>query len=70
MTWTTETGTAYQDYIYNDDTVSNVVNSYNAANGRYGQVFSAVILNSQYADFDMIVVLISETGVEMVLPQA
>jgi len=66
MTWNIETGTAYQDFIYNNTTVGNVINSY--SNGRYGQVFNAIMNNSDSIDFTLSAVLISETGAEIILP--
>ena len=63
MTWEIETGSAFQNFVFNDKTVKTVVDSY--AGGYYSQAFYATITNSEYADFDLKVVLISDTGVEL-----
>ena len=63
MTWEIETGSAFQNFVFNDKTVKQIIDSY--ANGYYSQAFYATITNSEYADFDLKVVLISDTGVEL-----
>ena len=63
MTWEIDTGSAFQNFVYNDKTVKAVIDSY--AGGYYSQAFYATITNSEYADFELKVVLISDTGVEL-----
>lgn len=65
MTWEIETGSAFQNFVYNDETVKAVISSYDGS--YYEKVFYATITNSEYADFDLKVVLISDTGVELML---
>ena len=63
MTWEIDTGSAFQNFVFNDKTVKTIIDSY--AGGYYSQAFYATITNSEYADFDLKVVLISDTGVEL-----
>ena len=65
MNWTISTGTAFQNFVYNDSTVAEVVNSF--ANGNYGYAFNATVTDSKYEGFAMQVILISDTGVELAL---
>jgi len=65
MDWITNTGTAYQNFVYSDNTVNNVIGSYNG--NTYGRVFSAVVASEDLLGLEITAVLISDTGVEMVL---
>ena len=65
MNWTISTGTAFQNFVYNDSPVATVVNSF--ANGNYGYAFNATVTDSKYEGFAMQVILISDTGVELAL---
>ena len=65
MNWTISTGTAFQNFVYNDSTVAAVVNSFDG--GYYGMAFNAVVTDSKYEGFAMQVILISDTGVELAL---
>lgn len=64
MDWTTDTATAYQNYVYYDETVSDVYGSWNDAESKYKRVFNADLANTKYLDFEISVILISGTGVE------
>ena len=64
MTWDIETGSAFQNFVYNDSTVKNVIESFTGS--YYKSAFYATITDSQYANFDLQVILISDTGVELV----
>ena len=63
MTWEIDTGSAFQNFVFNDKTVKDIIGSFNGKN--YTQAFYATITNSEYADFALQVVLISDTGVEL-----
>ena len=65
MTWDIETGTAFQNFVYNDATVKTVIDSFTGSG--YTKAFYATITDSQYANFDLQVILISDTGVELAL---
>ena len=68
MTWEIETGSAFQYFVFNDKTVKTIIDSY--ANGYYSQAFYATITNSEYADFELEVVLISDTGVNLLAKES
>lgn len=65
MTWTIGIGTAFQNFVYNDSTVTTVIDSF--ANGDYGKAFHATVTDSKYEGFVMKVILISETGAELAM---
>ena len=64
MTWDIETGSAFQNFVYNDATVKTVIESFTGS--YYSKAFYATVTDSQYANFDLQVILISDTGVELV----
>ena len=66
MDWNLSTGTAHQNYAYNENTIISVINSYNADMGYYNKVFRLTINNSDYVDFDLDVVLVSGTNTKIV----
>ena len=65
MTWELDTANAFQNFVYKDATVAEIVNSYR--DNRYNLVFKATILDDKYEGFDLQVLLVSDTGVELAL---
>jgi hypothetical protein len=70
LSWTANGIDSTADYVYSDALVANVINSYGLQKpGVYKEVFSAVINNSGLAASNICAVLISDTGVEIVLTE-
>ena len=64
--WGTE-NKKVQDFIYSDELVNGVINSYGAkAEGKYGSNFSITINNvTAYENLTMEAIIVSDTGVEI-----
>ena len=63
MTWEIETGTAFQNFVFNDATVKTIIDSFTGS--YYKSAFYATITDSKYANFKLQVIMISDTGVEL-----
>ena len=63
MTWQTGAGSGSRNFVYNDQSVKAVVESF--AGNRYDQAFYVTVKNGGNVDFNIQVSLISDTGVEL-----
>ena len=69
LEWTIDDTDATADYAFGQSHVDTVIKSYDEAKDWYGQAFFAKIINSGLHTATIYAVLISDTGVELILDQ-
>jgi len=65
VSWTQSQGQRYQNFVYTDEQVAKVINSYNSETGKYGQMYTLTLMNGdEFANLAYTAVVASACGVE------